>query len=277
MTLLTVMSQNIQYGARAEGRLEGLYETVEAVGPDLLMLQECTDLADEQARAEFTDRTGMLIELAPSRNLPVAVAWNPARLTQDDVETRYWHELHHGYCSVHFTLPSRAEPLPVPLVAISAHLTPYSANQAADEAALLAARLYRAGGIGMLAGDINHPTFDDPEPDWTRVPPYNRASRCVRRTGDEPWRSNRVVGQSLRDADLTDVAAHLADLRQDPGLRAATGKAGLIRVDQVHVTLALRPAIRDYRMVESSFSDHHGLLATFDLDAIDRDAVIDYA
>jgi len=28
MSLLTVMSQNIQYGARDQGRLPGLYETV---------------------------------------------------------------------------------------------------------------------------------------------------------------------------------------------------------------------------------------------------------
>jgi endonuclease/exonuclease/phosphatase family metal-dependent hydrolase len=164
----------------------------------------------------------------------------------------------------------------VPLVVISTHLTPYSADQAACEAQLLAARVYRHGGLGLIAGDINHPAFDDEEPDWSKVKPYNRSARCARRTGNEPWRSNRIVGQTLRDAELTDIAAHLADQRGEDSLRAPTGKAGLLRVDQVHVTPALVPAIRDYRRLESPFSDHHGVVCEFDLEAIDQARVFAY-
>lgn len=274
--LIELMSQNIQYGAAAEGRLHALYDTVRQVKPDVLLLQEADDLTDPDTRAEAVAAMGMQIEVAPSRNLPVALAWNPRRLTKVGVETKYWQDLHHGYCAVHFETPGPSTPLPVPLVAISTHLTPYSANQAADEAALLAARLFKTGGVGVLAGDINHCTFDDPEPAWDQVPPYNRSARCLRREGDEPWRSNRIVGQTLRDADLTDVAAFLADQRGDSSLRTATGKTGLIRVDQVHVTPALAPAIRDYRLLDSDFSDHLGLIASLDLATIDTARLLRY-
>src|SRR5258708_31545932 len=102
-------------------------------------------------------------------------------------------------------------------------------------------------------------------------------ARCVRRSSpDEPWRADTIVGQTLRDGDLTDVAAYLADARDDIALRVPTGKAGLIRTDQIHVTPALVPAIRDYRLLESGFSDHHGLVATLDLTQTDRSRVRQY-
>jgi endonuclease/exonuclease/phosphatase family metal-dependent hydrolase len=151
-------------------------------------------------------------------------------------------------------------------VAISAHLIPYSAAAAAQEAQILCARAYRHGGIAMIAGDINHCTADDPEIDWTQVQPYNRSSRCVRRTSpNDPWLSDRIVGHVFRDGQFSDVAAHLSERRQDPALRAATGKSGGLRVDQAHVTAALVPAIEDYSLAKSDFSDHHGIRITLDL------------
>lgn len=162
------MSQNIQYGAAAEGRLPGLYDAVRKVIPDVLLLQEAADLTDPRLRQEAGEAMGMRIEIAPSRNLPVAVAWNPDTLAKAGVESTYADDLHHGYCAVRFRIPGLREPL----VVVSTHLTPYSADRAAQEASLLAARVYRYGGAGLLGGDVNHPTFDDPEPDWSLVPPY---------------------------------------------------------------------------------------------------------
>ncbi|MFJ9448340.1 hypothetical protein ACIRRH_41995 [Kitasatospora sp. NPDC101235] len=119
--------------------------------------------------------------------------------------------------------------------------------------------------------------YDDPEIDWTRVKPYNRASRCLRRENPgDPWVSNRAVGKTLRDADLTDVAAHLADTRPDPTLRRATGKHGGLRVDQIHTTPALAPAIVDYRTVEHDHSDHLGVVAVFDLALVDDSLLDDF-
>jgi endonuclease/exonuclease/phosphatase family metal-dependent hydrolase len=45
--LITVISQNIQYGLAVEGRLDGLYDAVREIEPDLLLLQEANDLTDQ--------------------------------------------------------------------------------------------------------------------------------------------------------------------------------------------------------------------------------------
>jgi endonuclease/exonuclease/phosphatase family metal-dependent hydrolase len=275
--LITVMTQNIQYGAVKDGRWDGLVEKVRELGPDLLMLQEADDVADpEQAEAAERD-LGMRLVVAPTRNLPTAVAWNPARLELVDVDTQYAMMLHHGYCAPRFEVLGLHPPLGAPLVAISAHLTPYSARVAADEISLLIARAYRYGGLGLIAGDINYLSPSDPEPDWSQVKPYNRVARCVRRTDEhEPWRGDRAVGLSLRDGEMTDVAAYVAALHGDNALLAATGHAGLIRVDQQHVTPALRPAIGEYRLVHADFSDHDGTLGVYDVARVDRGAFFQY-
>ncbi|MFE2729457.1 hypothetical protein, partial [Kitasatospora sp. NPDC059327] len=184
------MSQNIQYGADA-GRWAGLVELVREVGPQLLLLQEADHLAAPAAAGAAAEALGMELVVAPSRNLPVAVAWDPAQLRIEDVETRYTGEMHHGYAAARIAPWGLAAGLPAPLVAISAHLIPYSAQAAAVEAQILAARVHRHGGIGLIGGDINHPTATDPEPDWETVRPYNRSARCRRRErpGD-PWASD---------------------------------------------------------------------------------------
>lgn len=276
--LLTVMSQNVQYGADQDGRWNGLVDDIRQVAPQLLLLQEADWLADPDAARTAEKALGMQLRVAPSRNLNVAIAWDPDALQLDDVETKYSvGDMHHGYCAARFKPWGLTAGLSAPLVAISTHLSPYSAQTASQEAQLLCARAYRYGGIAMVAGDINHMPLGDPEPAWDLVQPYNRTSRCVRRaSADEPWRGNRVVGEVFRDAEFTDVAAHIADLRKDPTLRQPTGKAGLLRVDQVHVTPALVPAIEDYRVVESEDSDHRGLVATLDLGRVDHGQTRDY-
>jgi endonuclease/exonuclease/phosphatase family metal-dependent hydrolase len=179
--------------------------------------------------------------------------------------------MHHGYCAPRFRVLGLERELPQPLVAISTHLTPYSAQTAAQEAQLLCARAYRYGGIAVVSGDINHVPLGDLEPDWTLVQPYNRTSRCLPRiSADDPWLGNRIVGQVFRDGEFTDVAAYFADQLQDPSLRRPTGKAGLLRVDQAHVTPALVPALREYRRVDpGERSDHYGIAFALDLDAAD--------
>ena len=120
-----------------------------------------------------------------------------------------------------------------------------------------------------IAGDINHCPLDDPEIEWERVQPYNRTSRCLPRASeDEPWRGNRIVGQIFRDGEFTDVGGYFED-------RQATGKAGLLRVDQAHVTPALRPALRSYQRVDPGpASDHYGISWELDLAATNRKSVV---
>ncbi|MER6011523.1 endonuclease/exonuclease/phosphatase family protein [Streptomyces bluensis] len=276
---LTVMSQNAQYGAHQDGRWTGMVDVIRSVGPQLLLLQEvdwltCTDQAKAAEKA-----LGMKLVVAPSRNLNTAVAWDPERLELLDVETKYSEkEMHHGYCAPRFRPLGLAAKWPVPLVAISTHLTPTSAQAAATETQLLVSRAYRYGGIAVVGGDINHMPLGDPEPDWSRVQPYNRTSRCLpREHPTDPWQGNRVVGQTLRDGEFTDVGGYVADLRGTPDLRKPTGKHGLLRVDQFHVTPALVPTIKDYWHVDPGpHSDHYGVATRLDLQQTDLSLVRAY-
>lgn len=277
--MLTVMSQNVQYGADEDGRWEGIVEIIRATGPQIALLQEVDFLTDPEKAAAAEDALGLRLEVAPSRNLNTAVAWDPAHLELLGVETKLSvSEMHHGYCAARFRPLGLERELPVPLVAVSTHLTPYSAQVAAQEAQLMCARARRYGGIALIGGDINHVPLGDEEIDWTLVKPYNRTSRCHRRKNlDEPWVGNRVVGETFRDGEFVDVAAHVADLREDPSLRAFTGKGGLLRVDQAHVTQALVPAVEDYWRVDpGDHSDHYGLAWTLDLNRIDLSQAHDW-
>ncbi|TMR07823.1 hypothetical protein ETD86_50360 [Nonomuraea turkmeniaca] len=271
--LLTIISQNAAYGADTQGRWPDLVQVIRNQHADVILLQEVDWLADPKVAAQAATDLGMQIVVAPSRNLPTAVAWRPEALELIATETKYSRELHHGYCAPRFR-PAGLQ-VDMPLVVISAHLIPYSAQAAAQEAQMLIARLYRYGGLGLLGGDINHcPVLLDgqPEPDWQAVQPYNRSSRCHRRTTlDEPWRGDQIVGQTLRDGDLIDVAAHVAAEKGDVGLLAPTGRHGGVRVDQLHVSAALTPAITDYwRIDPGTASDHYGVGTRLDLTHLDH-------
>ncbi|SBW27969.1 hypothetical protein FDG2_5484 [Candidatus Protofrankia californiensis] len=113
----------------------------------------------------------------------------------------------------------------------------------------------------------------DPEPAWERIPPYNRSSRTLPSGPDGSPRANTIVGQVLCTGGMIDVAGHLADARSDPSLRRHTG-AGLVRVDQVHVTPALLPAVTDYRLVDPhGASDHWGMVVTLNPTRVDPTAL----
>jgi hypothetical protein len=269
--VLTVASLNLQYGAAVQGRWPDHVAIIRGVSPHLILLQECDWLADVGHATQAALDLGLTVEVAPSAGLPTAVAWDPGRLNRIGCDTHYATRLHHGYCAPRFEVLGLDDPLPVPLVAISTHLIPTSAEQAAAEAALVGSRAYRYGGLGLVGGDINHCPLHDPEPDWDTAQPYHRMARCRRRSrDDEPWQANRIVGQTLRDGSFTDVAAHVAERRADPSLLRATARGG-IRCDQAHVTPALAPTIEDYRPVDTGGASDHDLIAfTLDLTRIDR-------
>ncbi|MGW2998707.1 endonuclease/exonuclease/phosphatase family protein [Streptomyces sp. NPDC001155] len=271
------MSQNVQIGAIHDGRWEDQVDAIRDVNPDVLLLQEVGWLADPDQREAAREKLDMNVVVAPSRQMNTAVAWRSNALEWVGTDTRYSDtDLHHGYCSLQLRPLGLTKEWPYPLVAISTHLTPYSAELAGQEAQLVTARAYRFGGVGLVGGDINHMPLGDEEPDWSLVPPYNRSSRCHRRKSPtDPWIGNRLVGEVFRDGDMTDVAAHLADSRPDPSLRALTGKGGQIRTDQFHVTPALVPAIVDYWRVNTN-ADHYGTVATFDLDRAELSAASAY-
>jgi hypothetical protein len=234
--VLTVMSQNICRGG--QDRWSGLARIIRAVDPDILLLQEAKDFGrPERMKTVKEDLPGLKFHLAPSQVGGNVVAWRPDRLKRVVWETHLSGAVLYGFGTATF----RMDELDVPLSVISAHLTPYSAAAAAQEAQVMIARLYRNNGLGLLGGDINHLPVSpdlDPDPDWSSVPPYNRSSRTI---AGSRWTGDRIVGETLGQGDLVDVAACLAEQHGDFTLCGPTGIHGGIRVDQFRVTRALAP------------------------------------
>ncbi|PSK96220.1 hypothetical protein CLV63_112102 [Murinocardiopsis flavida] len=274
--LLRVLSQNLAYGGtadsegRPDGRWDPLMAAIAAHAPHVLCAQELARWEDHShqrlAAAEHALGLRVLGGITPSRSAnPTAVMYRPGPLRWTQWETRYARELHHGLGVGVLEVDKMA----LPLTVISAHLTPYSANQAAIEAQIVAARAWRYQGAGIVAGDINHFPLDDQAPASESIPRYNRSSRWTRDASGD-WVPNRIVGEKLHAGGLTDAALHLSRHRGDPDLLAPT--AGKVRVDQAHLTPALLPALVDYTVLDHGHSDHAGILITLDTDLIDTAA-----
>jgi hypothetical protein len=274
---LVIVSQNLQYGAlkdsagRPDDRWGDLREAILEAGPDVVLLQEAVGWRDfgsaQVARAERELK--MRLHIASSGSGGHTVVGHRPDIPWTSHDDRYSRRTLHGFCQVLLDIG-----LDKPLSATSAHLDPYSADAAAQEAQLILSRSYRYGGIGLIGGDINHLPADpdtDPEPDWETVMPYNRSSRTIPSAPGEPVVGNRVVGKTFRQGALTDVAAYLARLGDGSGRCAPTGH-GDIRVDQFHITPALVPALAEYDRLDKSGSDHHGIRMVLDTDLIDVSA-----
>lgn len=263
--MLTVMSVNLRYGADND-RWRRLANLIHDASPQILLLQEAVGWADDgNQRLSTAQRDlGMRGQIAPSRTgFHTGILINEDALEWREWITKYNHTSLHGHAELTVTAPGLSKPL----VVISAHLTPYSADTAAQEAQVLIGRAHRTGGHGLIGGDINHVPPGDTEPPWDQVPAHDRAARTV--AADPVPRANHIVGQVLARGDLVDVAAHLADQRNDTSLRAWTGHIGMVRTDQIHITKALLPALVDYQRIDTKpWSDHDAVVATLDLERL---------
>ncbi|MGI5292837.1 hypothetical protein ACQEVF_57335 [Nonomuraea polychroma] len=297
-----VFSQNVKFGALSDGRWEEQAGVIRDSGASVVLLQELDTITNPAHRQRIRDDLGMeltySLAVTPEGHKPAkghtAAAWDPMIWELLKVDVDYSAKLHHSYCGVH--LRRRGHPVmrwsklagrevEAAWVFISVHLTPHSAEVAMQEAQLLISRVGRDGGLGGLAGDVNHfPELvrdiegapDELDPDFSQMRSYNRASRCLTRDkATDPWVANEVVGKKLRDGDLVDVARHFAIIRRDPSYLGLTGRHGLVRVDQAHVTRALVPALTSYVRCDTA-SDHYGIMFGFDPDEIDKSELFDY-
>ncbi|WP_143020251.1 endonuclease/exonuclease/phosphatase family protein [Sinosporangium album] len=263
---------NTLHGSHLDGRWAGLSRIIQGVAPDLLLLQECSGWLDGDQRhiAQAERELGLRLKVGRSRTkIYTAVGWRQDKARWIAYESNRY-TLANGYTGMWFEM----EGLPAPLTVVSTQLSCYSAVQATIEAQTVLARTHKPQGLGLLGGDFNHVPMGDDEIDWSQVRPYNRTSRCLLPdpdAPDAPPKGNDVVGRVLKAADMTDVGAYVADQRGDPKLRAHTGVNGKVRVDQIHVTGALRPAIEDYWLVDTEgYSDHHAVAARLDLSKLDE-------
>lgn len=260
------MTLNLLLGAD-DDRWPGLAGLVRGVAPQILLLQEACGWDDPgDRRLETAERDlGMSGKIAFSRTgFNTAVMIDERAVEWEEWRTTYAHTTFHGHSEAILRLRAQDRRLAV----VSAHLTPWSADAAAQEAQILLGRTNKEDW-GILGGDVNHVPLGDEEPPWEKVSDTDRAARTI---ASEPvLRANRSVGYVLARGGLIDVAAHLAEERGDPSLRATTGHDGQLRGDQLHCTRSLLPMLTDYYRVSTrdhhgiAYSDHDAVVATFDL------------
>ncbi|MBO3752116.1 hypothetical protein J5X84_39145 [Streptosporangiaceae bacterium NEAU-GS5] len=290
--IFRLMSVNIKHGADHEEvehngllrrRWDAIAEIIRDQKPTAVCLQEGRNVLanDQRYLARMQKDSGMRVLVGRSRS----GSHNIVAFRQDEIELLALednpYDLLNGYAGPRFTVDG----LPVPLVVISGHLSCYSVEQAAHEAQTLAVRAH--GGAGIMALDANSGPIGDPEPDWERLHPHLRMIRAIPSIapGHDPewrtktvWRGNPIVSQALARCDMVDVAAHLADLRGDPALRAHTGVNGGVRIDQFHVTAALKLAIAGYWWVDmKDFTDHRGIVTEMDTSKSDLTKLREFA
>lgn len=275
---IRVLSQNMHQPAT--GGFEALAAAVEGLRPDLLLVQHIEGLTGELALVELKQLLGLEMVVGPiggggGSNL---VAWHPDVFTSPEVEVPEARRLEEGfgYCAVQLAIADIH--YPHPLMAISCSLSRYSAPRAAQQAQQLGELVHRTGGLGLIAGGINHVPLGDEQPDWDGLPDYRRMAMCkLRRSDDEPWIGDDQVARVLADGGMTDVAARVADLalarRAEgleatlrPELRAPTVKdPRAIRADQIHVTTSLTAAIETCWLPATAVGARHAIAAELDL------------
>ncbi|MUL41575.1 endonuclease/exonuclease/phosphatase family protein [Streptomonospora sp. PA3] len=267
MTALTIMSQNLKHGGIGDGegnpedRWPRLAETITAVRPDILCLQECHGWSDhlhhQTYRAE-KDLGMRLAGLAPGRcGGGNAVFYRPSpHLAQCGWADAYAQELYTGLGIALFHVAG----LPARLAVASTHLTTTSAEAALDEAMRVEDRVCRYGGYGVMIGDINaHPLHDGGRaPDPATIKQRDRACRY-----DENEQPDRRVARRLHRAGLVDAADHLATRSHNYDLYAPTGQ-GRIRVDQAWLSPPLASLLTGYERIPTA-SDHDAITITLAL------------
>jgi endonuclease/exonuclease/phosphatase family metal-dependent hydrolase len=278
--VLRIMSQNLRHGAlqdadgRGDDRWSGIADIIRDLNPDILCLQEVQGWRERNARQVFR----------AERDLGMRIAgWIPITASLGGTLVMYRHQPgvleqvqweHHNQSTVYkgLTVPVFDTGHPTPLAVVSVHLTSISAATAEEEALWIASRAHRYGGLGVMAGDINHhPAVDDGHPDPPELPSLNVGARFTHNAAGELVADRRVAHALMRDR-MVDAAAHLAHTRGDASY-LAPASGGRLRVDQVWVSSPLEPAIVDYHRLPHSYSDHHAIAVDLDLDQVDYTAI----
>ncbi|WP_432982898.1 endonuclease/exonuclease/phosphatase family protein [Dactylosporangium sp. CA-233914] len=277
---IRVVVQNLCRGGLRDGdgnpqdRWPALAARIRAAQPDVLLLNEANEWdlhGHRQLGRAMADLDLDVAPLPPSKSgCRSAILYRTATLgrwthTSFDLAQ----ETTHGFVVTAFTVPG----LPAPLTFAAGHLDPYSGDRAIYEAKLLATRAYRYGPFAVVGGDMNYPPEAGPDPDYSRMRPYNLAARTLLHDPadtDADIQPDRRSAWMLRKAGYHDVAWHLSQRLGDETLLRRTASDD--RIDRIHVTGPLADAVSNYQVLEepADASDHHGIAADLDTDVIDH-------
>ncbi|TDQ54315.1 endonuclease/exonuclease/phosphatase family protein [Actinorugispora endophytica] len=267
---MRLTSQNLLHGATQtpegvpQDRWPAVAEAIRAENPDILCLQELHGWTSHNYQQLFRAERDLGMRVAgwvpPARSRGGTLLMyrhRPGGIRMRQWESANSTELYNGLGVAVFDFGGDA-----PLTVAGVHLQVASIEAATQEALLAVSRAYRYGGLGVVMGDFNHQTLDDPAPDHTTRSPLSVAARW-RFGPDGSIVPDRSLARKLVLARMTDAAAHLAQVTGDASLTAPTAGGG-IRTDQAWVTPPLVPALAAYRRIPHDASDHH--LISVDLD-----------
>ncbi|MER6500183.1 endonuclease/exonuclease/phosphatase family protein [Streptomyces sp. NPDC001455] len=286
MRELTIVVQNLGHGGLRNGagdpenRWPRLAERILSVGePDLVLVQEAVEWSAYGHRQLGIAMRDLDLDAVPIP--PSSSGYVPTLLYRRETVGRWTHwntdfaqETLHGFGVAVFDVG-----LPAPLAVVSAHLNPFVADKARDEAKLLATRALRYGPYGIVAGDLNYPPADpaSPAPDYGAMLPYNRSARTrlPSEAGGQLVPDRRVT-ETLAYTGFVDAAWKLCTERGDERLLRRTATDD--RIDQLWASAPLRETIVDYAVLDTpqGASDHHGLVVRLDLDRAATDNVWEY-
>lgn len=289
---LTIAVQNLGHGGLRNGsgdpdyRWPQLAERINSAGQlvgarqvDAVLVQEAVDWDKYGHRQLGVAMRDLDLDAMPIP--PSSSGYPPALLYRRETLGRWTHwntdfaqETLHGFGIAVFDVG-----LPKPLAITSAHLNPFVADKARDEAKLIATRALRYGPYGIVAGDLNYPPADpnSPSPDYAQMLPYNKSARTrlPSEVGGQLVPDRRVT-EMLAYTGFVDAAAKLYEERGDKELLRKTATDD--RIDQLWVSAPLRDTVVDYALLDApeGASDHHGLVVRIDLDQAKTDNVWEY-
>lgn len=264
---ITIAVQNLSHGG--SNRWELLFERLEPVAADILILNEATAFDEEgQALAhEFADELGLHVAgVTPSKSdLPSAVLYRRDRLGEPQAwDVKHNYLIGHGLGVAVWDLDC----LPAPLAIGAIHVSPFSVVQAVIEVQTLVSRAYRYGPYAIVGGDFNYPPLEGKDADIEGMLPFNKMNRLHNPRSDHPT-PNRTVAQALYDGEFYDVATQVWHRTKNDDCQAYTGRTD--RIDWIAASSPLRETITDYQLLNQppAASDHHGIATTLNLAAAD--------
>ena len=266
--LLTVMSQNLQFGGLRGGegepqdRWPQLRERIKSVeNLDLLLLQETWSWGKYGQKQLAQVCNELNLEALPLP--PSSISNGPALLYRQATVGRWqrWNDDYSNKTYAGFGVAAFDVGLPSLISVTSVHTTPMSSDIALQEMGLITTRAYRYGPFAIIGGDLNYPPAHGPDPDYSTMLPYNVAARTLLSDPAKPERvPDRRQAWKLEQAGFVDVAWHMHQQTKDDKYLVRT--AGDDRIDQFWVSQPLADGIVNYWLVDNpaDASDHKGIV-----------------
>jgi len=276
---LRVAVANLEYGGLSEKGDDSAWCKSMAClldwAPDVLLVQEMNGRAPYRLQAHLwrtANELGLTPVLGPPS--PGSVSGNhPAVLVNTATGLRILDagppsfpsaDAAPAWCEALVAVPGMQHPVWL----ISVHLPARSATSQHIQAERLANLAAQRGGLVMAGGDWNSYACTDQltRPALEGLPAHLRPARmCL--CADGHLEPDYHVHRALASVGLADAAAALPAERRTPPELTPTGVTGGARVDRIHLTGSLVPALERYEQAATGGSDHQALLLTLSTQA----------